>query len=286
MRASVRALTLSVDEDIAALSAYLWQRRIAHRIFEERGQQILEVKRAEHATAVRELYRAWRAGELVLTAVPRATQPSRRWALLEYPALLALLAVALLCFPATWPLDRGELGWLLPLLTVVPVLPGSSGTKYEVLMHALLAGELWRLFTPILLHFSFAHLAFNAALFVEFGRRIEHIRGPTALITIVLTVAAVSNLCQYALSDSVLFGGLSGVVYGLFGFVLVRARIEPEQIAWQLNAAFVLAVVGFLVLMSTGITEAFGLNIANTAHWSGLLCGLGLGFMVGRRTHE
>jgi GlpG protein len=69
-----------------------------------------------------------------------------------------------------------------------------------------------------------------------------------------------------------LFGGLSGVAYGLVAYVVVRGRFDRERV-WYVTPSFAIAVVAMLLLMSSGITELFGLRIANTAHWVGLVLG-------------
>ncbi len=269
----VRALTLAGEENLAPLSGYLWQQRIAHRIFEERGEQVLEVASAEAAEEVRAIYAAWRAGEFKLTPIQDARARPAKWAMLQFPALLALLAFTLICFPITWPLDRGELGVLLPWFTIVPMTLQDGELVNASLRDTLMAGEIWRLVTPALLHFSFAHLAFNVALLVEFGRRVERTLGAGMFVGAAIVIAGVSNVAQYALGGSVLFGGLSGVVYGLFGLIVVRGRMEPGKDVWQLRPGFIVMVMLFLVVMSTGVTESFGLNIANGAHWGGLVVG-------------
>jgi membrane associated rhomboid family serine protease len=77
---------------------------------------------------------------------------------------------------------------------------------------------------------------------------------------------------------------MSGVAYGLVGFVVVRWRRAPDNPFWQVNRSFVVAVVVFLILMSTGVTELFGLHIANAAHWIGLGAGALLGVLGGSQS--
>jgi membrane associated rhomboid family serine protease len=44
-------------------------------------------------------------------------------------------------------------------------------------------------------------------------------------------------------------------------------------------------LLAFLVLFSTGITEPFGLMVANAAHWSGLIAGGLVGAVWPRTRH-
>src|SRR5205814_225667 len=76
-------------------------------------------------------------------------------------------------------------------------------------------GQLWRLITPIFLHFSILHLIFNLFWLRDLGAMIETRRGSWRLLAIVLAAAVVGNLAEYAWSGPA-FGGMSGVVYALF----------------------------------------------------------------------
>jgi GlpG protein len=271
---TVRALTLGSDVDLAMFCAYLSQSRVGHRVFEEQGRQILEVANEADAQRVRSDYEAWRDGRLALQWVPRpprAPAPWRMW-LRRYPVVAALTALSLVCFPATFGIDAGALGPLLPWLTIVPVTGSAGDLHFGTLQGTLARGEVWRLVTPILIHFGVAHLLFNLAVVVEFGRRIERGAGSVCLLVLTLLIAVSGNVAQFLWKSVPMFGGLSGVAYGLFAYVVVRARFDtaPE---WRVHPSFSVGVLVMLLLMSSGVTEAFGLFIANTAHWVGLAMG-------------
>lgn len=285
----MRVIETTLDEDLSLLSRFLWQQRIAHRIFEERGRQIVEVADPAQQQVVRAAYEAWRDGRLALGAVPgpartNGARGSRAVAALaRYPGLTALIGLACLAFPFSLPLADGRLTdvarWLAivdPLQATVPALPG-----------LLAEAEFWRWFTPMLLHFSVLHLAFNCAITIELGRRVERVLGGGGLWLLVLALSGVSNLTQYAVGGGPLFGGLSGVAYGLLGFAVVSARRQPAEPAWRLPPGLTLGLLIFLVLFSTGVTEAFGLLVANAAHWSGLAAGAVLALLrPGRRAPD
>ena len=268
----VRALTLPTDIDLRIFCGHLAQQRVRFRVFEEAGRQVLEVGAEVDAERVRADYAAWRDGRLVLHWLPQP--PRRSWwpALRRYPAVTSLIALALLGFPATWPLDAGGCGPALAWLTIVPV-GGDHCELQSASLHAVLAsGQVWRLITPIFIHFGVAHLLLNAAVVIEFGRRIERGAGSFALLGLTLIIAIASNAAQFLATSAALFGGLSGVAYGLFAYVVARGRLDPA-IVWRVNPSFSVAVVVMLVLLSSGVTERFGLHIANTAHWIGLAGG-------------
>ncbi len=276
---TVRALTLASDVDLAVFCAYLAQQSIPHRVFEEQGRQVLEVPERAYAARVQADYAAWRDGRLTLQWKPQVKQPRRGlawWSTLRfYPVVTGLIAVSILCLPATWPLDQGTLGRFLPWLTIVPL--GAEGPLHyaslQASFQAMLASmQWWRVVTPIFIHFGIAHMAFNAAVVIEFGRRIERGAGSMVLLLLTLLVAVTGNVAQFLVTQAPLFGGLSGVAYGLFAYVAMRGRLDAAAV-WHVNPSFSIAVLVMLVLMTTGVTEIFGLHIANTVHWVGLAVG-------------
>lgn len=269
----MRVIETSASEDLSLFSSYLWQQRIVHRIFEERGSQVVELADPAHADSVQAAYRAWQDGRLALEAVPRERAGSR-WpaALARYPGLTTLIALACAVFPFSYLLADGQVTVVAALLTIIDLR--EAGDTLPTLLELLGRGEVWRWFTPMLLHFSVLHLAFNCAISIELGRRLEGALGSGGLWLLVLALAGASNLCQYAFGAGPLFGGLSGVAYGLLGFILVMARRMPAVPAWQLPPGLSIGLLVFLVVFSTGVTEAFGLFVANAAHWSGLLGGM------------
>jgi len=270
----VRALTVGADENLALFCAYLRQRRVPHRVFEERGTQVLEVRDAIGAEQVQADYTAWREGRLQLQRLPSAPRRTMSWvsSARRYPAVAVLIGLSVAAFPVTFGLDRDVLGPFLPWLTIVPVDATQTAFDAGALNAVLGAGQWWRLVTPIFIHFSVAHLLFNAAVVIEFGRRIERGAGSWFLLCLTLLIAIASNLAQFFVSHAALFGGLSGVAYGLFAYVAVRGRLDAAP-DWRVNPSFSVVVLVTLVLMSSGVTELFGLYIANAAHWVGLSLG-------------
>ena len=66
----------------------------------------------------------------------------------------------------------------------------------------------------------------------DLGGQIEKRKGPKFFLSFILILALVSNLTQFVISGPA-FGGMSGVVYGLFGYVWVKTRLDPEMaFAW------------------------------------------------------
>jgi len=139
------------------------------------------------------------------------------------------------------------------------------------------SGQVWRLVTPMLLHFSIFHLALNGAGLFLIGGPIEILKGPVTLALVVLVSAVFSNLAQFYLGSSnppSLFGGLSGVIYSLFGYLWMHATFN-HTLNLELPKQFIVIMLLWLALCWIGVIP----NVANWAHTGGLICGLILGIV-------
>lgn len=140
-------------------------------------------------------------------------------------------------------------------------------------LQEILHGQVWRTVTPIFLHFSILHILFNMLMLRALGIPVEMRRGSLRYALIVLFIAITSNLGQYAASDAPNFGGMSGVVYGLFGYIWMKSRFDPNS-GFYMPPNIVFWMIGWFLICFTG---AVG-NIANTAHGVGLAAGAFLGY--------
>jgi GlpG protein len=273
----ITALEVEPDEDLRPLSAWLAERGVPHRIFEASGRLRLSVPDDSWLELVEAGRAAQLAGELdgliVRRRTPDLIAPLRRGAG-QAPVTLVLVLLALGFYPATLGFEQGLSDWTLRWLLIVPIERVDEFIRFATLPQSLAAGEIWRLWTPALLHFGLLHLAFNLLWLWEFGRRVEAAEGRWRLLQTVLLLAPVANVAQYLMMDGPVFGGLSGVVYGLLGYIVTAHRRAPEQSAYQLHSGLVVLLLLFLVLFSTGFTEPFGLHVANAAHWGGFVAGI------------
>jgi GlpG protein len=157
-------------------------------------------------------------------------------------------------------------------------------------LEPILHGEIWRLVTPIFIHFTILHLVFNMSWVYGLGGAIERQRGPVRYVALVLFVAVLSNLCQYFLGrpdwggsvsvpDHVpAFGGMSGVVYGLFGYVWMKARFQPELGLTISPRSVTILMIWLFFCTTPWIRILIGSGVANVAHVSGLLVGMLVGY--------
>jgi GlpG protein len=155
-----------------------------------------------------------------------------------------------------------------------------QGHEHGTGLSDILHGEVWRLITPIFLHFGIMHLLFNVWALSSFGTMIEVRRGTMQLAALVLVSAVASNLGQYLYMERLdpgepqLFGGISGVICALFGYIWMKGMYEPEQ-GMILHPNSVTVVLLWLALCMTGLLG----SIANAAHVVGLVVGVAAGVL-------
>jgi GlpG protein len=87
----------------------------------------------------------------------------------------------------------------------------------------------------------------------------------------VFVIGIPSNLAQYMMAGP-WFGGMSGVVYGLFGYVWMKGKYSPHE-GMALHPQTVFYMIAWFVLCFTGWVG----SIANSAHAVGLLMGMAFG---------
>ncbi|MEC4725891.1 rhomboid family intramembrane serine protease GlpG [Shewanella sp. D64] len=138
--------------------------------------------------------------------------------------------------------------------------------------------QVWRIFTPTLLHFSALHIIFNLLWWWYLGGKIENKLGTAPLLILLIVAGTLPNLLQYYI-DGPNFGGLSGVVYAVVGYTWIMGVKRPE-LGIELPPAYMSFMLLWLVF---GFTDLFGLSIANGAHIGGLMVGLTQGFIDSKR---
>jgi GlpG protein len=141
-------------------------------------------------------------------------------------------------------------------------------------LDSVLRGQVWRLVSPIFLHFGLIHLFFNMWWLKDLGTAIEHTYSRLYLTLLVLAIGVLSNLLQYVWTGSPMFGGMSGVVYGLFGFLWLRGRFDPAC-PLRVNRSMVMWLLLWYVLCLTGRMGP----VANAAHTGGVVVGAAWGFL-------
>ncbi|WP_067520370.1 rhomboid family intramembrane serine protease [Endozoicomonas ascidiicola] len=288
-----RALEIGGTVDLSDLSFFLYSRGIPHKITEESGQQVIWTASEEHSRVVVSIYEQWQSGELKLASAPprvgvNAGQIFRNIPWKQLPiTFLFIVACVLVGIITQMGTDWQTISWF----SFVPFQVGQGYLYFGSLTMGLEQGEYWRLITPIFLHFGISHLAFNMLTLYIFGSRLEVRQGGLHLLGIIVFTGFLSNVAQFFWGgDNTIFGGFSGVVYGLMGYCMVREKIDS---AWRfgLPPLYYGLMLGWLVIGYTGILGSIGFgNMANAAHTGGLVAGglLGLvaGFLFKSKEHQ
>lgn len=172
------------------------------------------------------------------------------------------------------------------MLVVASVIGAAIASFGGDLLGLLLFGglqenQIWRLLTPIFLHFGLVHLAFNVLWLVILGSRIEQLFGSLHLLLLVVAAGVFSNMIQAGWTGSMPFGGMSGVIYALLGYIWVKGRFVPDPSLELPPGVLGFMLIWLLIGMSGALELVFGVGVANGAHVGGFGIGLLLGLVFG-----
>lgn len=193
------------------------------------------------------------------------------------PVTFAFLAASTLVFFASASVN-GYL-WVHRWLMFSRVFFDQDGFVTDSGFTEIRSGQIWRVLTPIFIHFGVIHFAFNMSWLINLGQRIEWVKGRWKLLAIILVTGISANVGQFY-STGGNFGGMSGVVYGLFGYILTAAHYNGDA-RFRIQSNTFLIMVGWLVLGFVSSDPRTGISwmgpIANTAHGVGFVSGLLMG---------
>lgn len=190
-------------------------------------------------------------------------------------------------FRSTTPYGVGPLTLILIMASVaVAALTGLGGngetTRYFLIstrytnvsgLQEVFQGEVWRLITPIFLHGGFLHIFFNMMWLFDLGSMVEGRESTLKLLALVLIIGVLSNLGQYYMKGPA-FGGMSGVVYGLLGYVWMKGKFDPASGLYLHPQTVVMMLIWFFACIAGWIPF-----VANWAHGVGLGVGMAWGVL-------
>jgi rhomboid protease GluP len=132
------------------------------------------------------------------------------------------------------------------------------------------AGQVWRLLTPMLLHGSLPHIAFNMYALLSFGTGLERYFGHGRFLLLYLLGAFTGNVASFLQTDANSLGA-STAIFGLLGaeavFLIQNRKVFPGQFRSAIgNIIFIAAINLFLIGSLPGID--------NWGHIGGLVGGL------------
>jgi len=137
-----------------------------------------------------------------------------------------------------------------------------------------LSGQWWQLVTYMCLHGGVWHIVFNMWWLTDLGALAERQLRSFWFLLLVLAIAITSNGAQYWAHGSA-FGGMSGVVYGLAGYVWIRGKLDRGS-GLYLDSQNIVYLLVWLVVCFTGMVGP----VANIAHLVGLLSGMSCGWIT------
>lgn len=137
---------------------------------------------------------------------------------------------------------------------------------------AIAAGQVWRLITPVFLHSSVPHLAFNMYALYVIGRNLERFYGHGRFLLLYFLGAFGGNVLSYVLTPASSLGA-STAIFGLFAaegvFIYENRKLFGPQRTRQMITNLVMVT---LINLSFGLIPGF--NVDSWGHIGGILGGI------------
>jgi rhomboid protease GluP len=141
------------------------------------------------------------------------------------------------------------------------------GAQYD---KAILAGQLWRLVTPVFLHAGVAHILFNMYALFTLGTGLERPFGHGRFLLLYMLGAYAGNVVSFFFSSGVPSVGASTAIFGLLGaeavFLFQNRQLFAGHYGRAIQNVVFIAIVNLIIGLQPGID--------NWGHVGGLLGGL------------
>jgi GlpG protein len=283
---------LEREEEARVFSDFLYTREIDNEVEPEGGRWVVWVRDEERLERAQQLLAEYRRqpGDAKYRGCAQQAEAKRKQEreeevsarrrffgrekvfperLYRMGALTAVLMAA--CVGITLLTGFGEHDHFARWFAISPFLIDGGYIRYSTAEQVLRSGEWWRWVTPIFVHMGVVHLLFNLLWLKDLGSLVEQRIGAGRFLVLILLLAVLPNLAEF-LSSGPRFGGMSGVVYGLFGFVWIRGKLDPAS-GFFLDPTTSAIVMAWFFLCWFGVIP----NVANIVH----SVGLGLGMLAG-----
>ena len=266
-----RAKKFPLSQNLSALVHRLSDSKIPHRFIEENGEQVLCIP--EHIDDI-ELER------IIEEALHKDNKTKKTQRVSSFPSFLEQIKYTPLTFAFIVLAIIGSLISIYAqeskLMYLLVFLPLDISIEHH---------QIWRPITPVFLHFSILHILFNALWTWELGKRLELFLGKSLYLLCFLIIGIGANYIQFWTSDNILFGGLSGVVYGYLGMLLILSRFNTSEILRIPPGIYIFMLV-WLVLGMLKVIDLFIENsVANGAHLGGFILGLAVAALISLTTY-
>lgn len=137
-------------------------------------------------------------------------------------------------------------------------------------------GQIWRLFTPALLHASLTHIGFNMYALYAFGTFLEPAYGRARFLALYILAAFGGNVLSFLLSSGVSVGA-STAVFGLVAAQGVFFFRNRELFGAQARSI----LTNLIVIVAFNLVLGLSPGIDNWGHMGGLLAGLVFAWFAG-----
>lgn len=171
------------------------------------------------------------------------------------------------------------LAQMISEITLGNDLPVYLGAKWN---EAIQAGQVWRLFTPMLLHGSLIHLGFNMYALLVIGSGLERYYGHLRFLLLYILAGYAGNAMSFLMNPN-LSVGASTALFGLIAaqgiFVLKNRFLFGQKRSYSIliNTVFIAFVNLLIGSLSTGID--------NWGHLGGLVGGFAFAWFAGPVFH-
>ncbi len=137
------------------------------------------------------------------------------------------------------------------LVPAALILPAGMANLFEYDRSLVSLPAMYRFLTCQWTHFSIAHFAWDAAVFLVLGLLIEQYSRRALLAIVGISAIAVPLAVHLFCPDIHTFRGLSGIDSALFGFILTRALLQARQDRHRARLVWCIAVLGLFILKTT-----------------------------------
>jgi len=273
-----------LEKDLTHIAGYLSECKIVHRIYEEAGEQVIATADPRLVGPIAQLLHELERGTLILQHNETETAPDTTDiheqqvpSFFQQVKIVPVTSVLIvLCILGALLVSFDSQRQFVRYLSFQDVYSPSVISLSEFLN----AGEIWRLITPTFLHFSVMHIFLNSLGVWDLGRRLELLLGKMNFLLFFVVTATLSNIAQFLWHPAGFFGGISGVVYALVGFIMVSHKLAPNKLT-AVQPAELGFMLLWLVLCMTGVLDSLiGGGVANAAHLGGLLAGCAYAFIT------
>ena len=198
-------------------------------------------------------------------AAPTPDQPPERRTVWQPRVTQVILVLTIVVF---------ALQMLTQYLTGIDY-PEALGVKANDL---IVQGQIWRLFTPMLLHGSILHIAFNMYALYAIGPGLERYYGRSRYLLLYILAGFAGNVASFMISPQPSLGA-STAIFGLLGaegvFLYQNRQLFGPSAKRSLANVIMIAAVNLLIGLSPGID--------NWGHVGGLVGGSLFAWLAGPR---